>query len=70
VKYRKPKQAKYKSKEKQEVKKSLSTSGSGSSINSQKNKSDLDHLKKNIVEDKDKKGFLIKMSIDDKNLRK
>jgi len=49
---------------------SLSTSDSGSSINSQKNKSDLDHLKKSIIDETGKQGFVIKMNIDNKNLKK
>jgi hypothetical protein len=68
----KTKKAKRKSKENKEktvVKsKTMSNSDSGSSINSQKNKSNLEHLRKNI--DSNKKGFLLKMNIDQKNLKK
>ena len=50
--------------------KGLSTSNSGSSINSQNNKSNLDELKVNIDKDTGKQGFLIRMNIENKNLRK
>lgn len=47
-----------------------SPSESGSSINSQKNKSNLDQLKKDLDEESGKKGFLIRMNIESKNLKK
>lgn len=45
-------------------------SDSGSSINSVKNKSNLEQLKKSLDVEENKKGFLIKMNIDQRDLNR
>lgn len=68
----KTKRSKQKGKDKKEKKAvksmGMSSSDSGSSINSQKNKSNLEHLLSN--KDSKEKGFMLKMNIDQKNLKK